>query len=169
MKWFYRLFTLGILAVAIGLPFFIDNKQGEPMLSLPKASDLIPSALSGKGGSAPNSAITLKRERTVYKWKDAQGSWHYGDTPPPDAQDIATITVDVNTNLIQSVPVEKDGAPEATQAPSLNAQKKALPDANEDLLSLDRAMNILNETKDVAGMMEARNQQLNQIVGDSKQ
>lgn len=153
MKWVYRLFTLGILVVAIGIPFFIDNKQGEPMLSLPKASDILP----GKALlNEPSSALT--GNRTVYKWQDAQGGWHYGDTPPTDAQNVSAITVNSNTNMIQSSPKTKPEESSSTstyQAPS-----------DEDVLSFERAKNILKETKEVAKMLESRNQELGHIVGD---
>lgn len=162
MKWLYRLFTLAILAVAMGLPFFIDNKDGKPMLSIPEVSDLVP----GTSSSNESSTSMISRERTVFKWQDSQGGWHYGDTPPPGALNVSSLTVDSNTNVIQSIPTEKDKAEEAGLAGD-SQPKNTLPSSDEDLLSLDRAMNILNETKDVAAMMEARNDTLNQIVGES--
>lgn len=156
MKWFYRLFTFAILIVAVSAPFFIDNKQGEPMLSLPSADDILP----GKAFLNDPSPATLRGDRTVYKWQDTQGSWHYGDTPPAEAKNISAITVNTNTNLIKSVPTKEESA-----SPS-GTLSNYEPPAEDDVLSFERAKNILKETKEVAAMMESRNQELSNIVGE---
>ena len=43
MKWIYRFVTVVMLAGVLAVPFFMKNKDGEPMLSVPSADDLVPS------------------------------------------------------------------------------------------------------------------------------
>ncbi len=164
MKWIYRLMTFAILAAAITFPFFMDNHEGEPMLSLPSASDFIPPVLKPEAGSL--SDAYSGGERTVYKWQDEHGTWHYGDLPPENAQQpVATISVNTQTNIIQSVPVEQ---PAEAASASISASSQYTAPTDAELLSLDRAMNILNETKAVRDVMESRNSQLNAIVGENQ-
>jgi hypothetical protein len=151
MKWIYRLFTLLILGVALGLPFLIDNKQGEPMLKLPESKDLVPQNL------VPTAVIT------VYKWKDVDGVWHYGDTPPPTGgSSVQMIEVNPNTNLIAGLPAEPETRTEGEPA----AEAPQMTDPNTDLLNLDRLKNVMSDAKAARALMEQRNEQLKQISGD---
>ncbi len=157
MKWIYRGLTLLLLAVAIGLPFFIDNKQGEPMLSLPSTQDLLPQQ------------ATSANTRTVYKWQDQHGVWHYGDTPPSEhGKGFDRIELRTDTNLIQGLkPAEKKPAEAtATPEPTPTGKAPAMTDSNEDLMSLDRLKNVMNDAKAARDMMEQRNDQLKQLTGE---
>ena len=158
MKWLYRLFTIGMLAGALAVPFFINNQQGKPMLSLPKPSELLPTTTSQVANPINPSSTT------VYKWQDQQGGWHYGDEAPADTQNVATLQVDSNTNVIQGLKVEPEAKPEP--AAPVAVAPPAGTNAASEVLSLDRVMNILNETRDVKASMEARNEQLKQLAGD---
>lgn len=161
MKWIYRIFTLVILGGALAIPFFMKNKQGEPMMSLPEIKDLSPSEMIS---STPG----ISSERTVYKWKDANGVWHYGDQPPEGSQ-FSTLVVNDQTNIIQSTPIPEK-APPPTKVAS-NAETKNTytpPKNNEDTLTLDRALNIVDDAHAVREMMEQRNQQLDSITGNKE-
>lgn len=162
MKWIYRLLTIAVIGGAMLFPFFINNDKGKPMFSFPEAKDFIPSDLtSGKAIPAlPSSS------QTFYKWQDEHGTWHYGDTPPADGPRISTIEIDSNTNIIQSIPTEKP--PESTNASGL-----ASPNTNPDIptsnvLSLERAMNVLNDAKNVQGLMDNHNAQLEALNGNKE-
>jgi len=159
MKWIYRLLTVVMLCGALAVPFFINNQEGEPMLSLPKPSDLLP----GAGSQNTRHIPAISGSQTVYKWQDKDGVWHYGDTPPTDISHVSTLEVNSNTNLIQGMEVETSPAEVVTDAPQSNPVQAP----EQDVLSMDRALNILNEAKAVKGLMEARNEQLNTIVGES--
>ena len=157
MKWIYRLFTFAILGVALGLPFFIDNKDGKPMLSLPGSDDLLPDKAK------------VMPPTTVYKWRDVNDQWHYGDSPPANARDLTPMQINTNTNIVQSVKVPQE-EPEAMLTP-VNGQAKAYqpPASTEDLLTVENAMNLMNDARAVRDQMEARNSQLNRIVGEQNQ
>jgi sporulation protein YlmC with PRC-barrel domain len=73
------------------------------------------------------------------------------------------LQVDTNTNIIQSLKVE----PESKEEISQTSQQKKLPDRlSQGDLSMDNAVNALNDAILVRDMMESRNEQLKAITGD---
>ncbi len=161
MKWIYRIFTLIILAGALAIPFFMKNKQGDPMMSLPEMKDLSPSSLVS---NTPN----MSSDRTIYKWKDANGVWHYGDQPPEGSQ-FTTLVVNDKTNILQSTPVPEKTAPPNKATPNTdNKNAYTPPKNNEDTLTLDRALNIVDDAHAVREIMEQRNQQLDTLTGNKE-
>lgn len=146
MKWIYRFFTLAILVTALAVPFFINNKDDQPMLELPTVSNMLPAS-----------------SRAVYKWQDAQGVLHYGDTPPANnAHSFEKMEVSTNTNIIQGFTPPVDSEPETEPA----ATPPTVTDSNADGLSLARLKNIMTDARSAAQLMEQRNVQLKQIAGD---
>lgn len=156
MKWIYRFLTIASLVAALAIPFFINNKDDKPMLSLPTASDLMP----GK-----TEAMLPGNTRTVFKWKDANGVWHFGDQPPASSTTkVETMSIATDANIIQSI---KPPAPEAPAEPAPSkSQTPAMTDSNEDMLSFERFKNVMNDAKGAAQLMEQRNAHLKEITGD---
>ena len=165
MKWIYRLLTIAMLGGAVLFPFFMKDHKGEPMFSLPEAEDFVPASLSSDDTlpSLPSSA------QTFYKWQDEQGTWHYGDTPPIDGPRFSTIEIDSNTNVIQSVAVEPtlDQKMATSPSPGTKSTTPDLPDSN--ILSLERAMNVLNDAQNVQNLMNNHNAQLEAINSNNNQ
>lgn len=154
MKWLVRLITIALLITALAVPFFIDNKDGEPMLSLPSSDSLKPGGFSSS------------TKTTVYKWQDAQGNWHYGDAAPEQQQGVATLKINSNTNLIQGFkPTEASNPKSSATSPAPAAAK--MTDSNKDILSFERATNVMKDAKLAAKAMEQRNEQLKAIAGES--
>jgi hypothetical protein len=156
MKWIYRFLTIASLVAALAIPFFINNKDNKPMLELPTAGDLMP----GK-----TEAMLPGNNRTVYKWKDANGVWHYGDQPPAgNTANVEKMTIVTDANIIQSI---KPPAPETpAETEPTKAQAPSMTDANEDVLSFERFKNVMNDAKGAAQLMEQRNAHLKEITGD---
>lgn len=153
MKWIYRIVSIVILGVAIGLPFFMDNKQGKPMLSLPSVDDITP--------DIPDANTLTGGERVYYKWQDQYGQWHFGDEPPEGVKPIP-VSVNVNANIIQSTPVEEPEI-EPVYGPEGAMPSKGgyqAPGSKDEVLTLDRALNIVNDAHAVKDMMNARNKAL---------
>lgn len=154
MKWIFRLMALALLGVALGLPFFMDNRQGQPMLSLPSLSDLVPARAM---------------VRTVYKWQDAQGVWHYGDSAPAGGT-YTSLNVNDQTNVVPLLTDEERArlAPPTGAAPGSNLVANALaptPAPEEGGLTLERALNLVNEAKGVRDQMNARTENLQRTLG----
>lgn len=160
MKWIYRIFTLVLLGGALAVPFVMKNKQGEPMMSLPAMTDLSSNLVSKAPG--------VSNDRTVFKWKDEQGVWHYGDQPPSDNAQFSTLVVNDQTNIIQSTPVPKnEPTPEPSAATPKGEKTGYTPPKNdEDVLTLERALNIVDDAHAVRDMMEQRNSQLDALSGN---
>lgn len=130
-------------------------------MSLPEIKDLSPSSLVSNTPS-------ISSDRTVYKWKDTNGVWHYGDQPPEGSQ-FSTLVVNDQTNIIQSTPVpEKTPSPNITIPNTDNKKSYTPPKNNEDTLTLDRALNIVDDAHAVREMMEQRNQQLDALTGNKE-
>ncbi|MFT6267127.1 MAG: hypothetical protein ACJAWS_003294 [Oleiphilaceae bacterium] len=96
--------------------------------------------------------------QTFYKWQDEHGTWHYGDTPPVNGPTFSTINVDSNTNVIQSVPVAPKPESTASQNTPNATNTPKIPLSN--VLTLDRAMNVLNDAQNVQGLVDNHNAQL---------
>ena len=163
MKWIYRIFTLVLLGGALSIPFFMKNKQGDPMMSLPTLNELSPGSIASK---APG----LSSDRTVFKWKDKQGVWHYGDHAPSNSTQFSTLTVNDQTNIVQSTPVPKEEpAPSSTVLTSKDKKADYTPPKNsEDVLTLERALNIVDDAHAARDMMEQRNNQLDALIGQKE-
>ena len=171
MKWIYRLVTICIILGAFALPFFVDNQQGQPMLSLPSFSlPGLQDALEGSKGSsapsalAPNSASSTK----AYKWQDENGQWHYGDAPPAQHQGIEILNIRHDVNVVQafkSPEVETEEGAETDAENRIAKAKDEMTPENEDILSFERAQNIMKDAKLASEAMNARNDQLRAITG----
>lgn len=156
MKWIYRLFTLAIILGALIVPFFIDNQQGEPMLSLPTGKDLIPDLPSSQSTEALGLPVNK-----IYKWQDAEGQWHYGDTAPSQNLKVVEVQINTNTNIIQPLAVPEAQVTE--QPENFSAQ---MSPSDGDFLSFERAKNVMRDAKLAAEAMEARNAQLRALTGE---
>jgi hypothetical protein len=164
MKWYYRFFVVAILAAALIGPFFIKSPDGKPVMEMPTAQDFIPEQLFS-GGSNSNTGSPLSSDGpSYYKWQDEQGQWHYGDQPPTDSSKVSTLQVDTNTNIIQGLKIE----PEVTEGiPQEVNQQQKLPDRlTSGELSMENAVNSINDALLVRDMMESRNEQLKAITGE---
>ena len=159
MKLITRFFTFSLLAAAIILPFFLKTENGRPTLVMPTSDDFIPDSLTGKQSAETAPASS---SQTFFKWKDAEGNWHYGDRPPAGSDNVSTLQVDTNTNIIQSLKIESE-----EEATSLNANQPQMSESLSDgKLTIDDAMNVMNDAKAVRDMMESLNEALKAITGE---
>ncbi len=110
MKLFIKL-LLFTLVLAVGAPFLLKDEDGRPLLDAsqlrmpelgtPPVPDLsrledtvdgVRKTLSRLGDETREKAGTV-----VYKWRDAQGNWHFsGDAPQGVASERVTLDPDAN-------------------------------------------------------------------------
>jgi hypothetical protein len=167
MKWISRFFTFSLLGAAIIIPFFIQNENGSPSIGMPTVDDFIPDKFlpdSITGKESTHKTASKSANQTFYKWQDELGTWHYGDTPPPGSSNVASLQVNTNANIIQSLKIE-DEEEEVTQM--VSQQPKMSESMSDGKLTVDDAMNIMSDAKNVRDMMESRNEQLKMITGES--
>lgn len=154
MKWFFRLLTLGSMTAILALPFYMDNLGGI-------------SGMFGGGSASPTPVLSVgqplekKVVREVYKWRDNNGVLQYSDVPPVQGTQSDIIAVSNQTNIIQSVPSEPESSAQEAKNQLSDKSAKTLDEAEQqDLLSFERAKNIIDEAKAVRELMEKRNQGL---------
>lgn len=87
------------LAVAVALSIaFVPMREGESsgelmpeqlerMVPETLPEDAVPGDSAGPGGQR-------QRKTLYYRWRDEDGSWQYGDHPPPGVDDYEQIEVD---------------------------------------------------------------------------
>ncbi|KZY28405.1 MULTISPECIES: DUF4124 domain-containing protein [unclassified Oleiphilus] len=168
MKMISRFITISILAAAIILPFFFKMDNGKPTLAMPTSADLIPDkilpdSLTGNESSSSTTSSSSSNKVSFYKWQDATGMWHYGDRPPAGAQNVSTMNVNTNVNIIQSVKIESDEESTSAYAP----QPKMSETLADGQLTADDAFNAMSDAKAVRDMMESRNETLKAITGEN--
>lgn len=137
--------TLLLLLVAAGLiPFFYPWEK--PLLSWRKLQQSVPSlhmevslpSLSGGGAQKPVE---------VYRWRNADGSWAFGDNPP---QGVAyeTLSLDPDSNLLPALPLEREGAQHTVPTPQQQADKEDSPAtvySPEEIADLSAAARLARE------------------------
>ncbi|MBU0501504.1 MAG: DUF4124 domain-containing protein [Gammaproteobacteria bacterium] len=109
---------LTLLILAVILPFTPFMPGGKPLMQIgdlkwprlvvPAAQDITDSLKSRP--SAPSS-----KNKTFFKWRDAQGNIHFSDKPPKEkTAHLETIEVNPDANLIQGVRVPPPPQPQQT-------------------------------------------------------
>ncbi|KZZ75133.1 hypothetical protein A3766_09355 [Oleiphilus sp. HI0132] len=169
MKMISRFITISILAAAIILPFFFKMDNGKPTLAMPTSADLIPDkilpdSLTGNESSSSTASSSSSNKVSFYKWQDATGMWHYGDRPPAGAQNVSTMNVNTNVNIIQSLKLDSE---EGETSSGKTSQPKMSDTLADGQLTVDDAFNAMSDAKAVRDMMESRNETLKAITGEN--
>jgi hypothetical protein len=92
---------LVLVVIAFAGPMLMKKPDGTPFLESPWDFFSVDSKEPSSIGSNINSS------QSFYKWQDENGTWHYSDQPQ-EGQNIETVTVNTNANLIQGLRVEKE-------------------------------------------------------------
>lgn len=150
MKLFVKLMIL-VLILAMAGPFFLRGPDGRPLMQVSDITQKFKSWMSSTK-AAPSGG-----EVRVHKWQDENGQWHYSDEAPQT--DSETISIDPNTNVIQSTPVRRPVAEESTAS-----TRKPEPEKDDDGPSL---FHPINETNKVKEELEERNEQIRQRLDDT--
>lgn len=153
---------LALLVIAAIAPFTLPLKNGEPLLkwselNLPKLPGLpaMPDFSSGDTQEAPSRPVT------TYKWQDAEGNWHLGDTPPPNTP-YKTITVDPNTNLIQATTPAPAAQP---TTPEPDNKRPALPDYSPAMAyDPEKVSEVMDKARNVENLIQQRQEQQNKLL-----
>jgi hypothetical protein len=92
---------LVLIALAFAGPMLMKKPDGTPFMESPL--DYFSSETTGTNSRQSN----INSSHSFYKWQDENGTWHYSDQPQ-EGQNIETVTVNTNTNLIQGLRIEKE-------------------------------------------------------------
>ncbi|HEC20096.1 MAG TPA: DUF4124 domain-containing protein [Gammaproteobacteria bacterium] len=109
----------------------------------------------------PTTAGNKENETVVYKWKDTSGEWHFSNQPPPEGTASSVKIYRSDTNVTQ--------APASTSPPSIPAtQTPPIPQTPAPLLPItdpQRVKQLVEDAKNVQGLMDKRQQTLEQHSG----
>jgi|GEM_PF-3855477 len=125
-----RIRVLLLAAVAGLLLFLAPVKDGRPLLSVAelkaRAAGLREAATgrAGEEGARESEAV-----RTIYKWRDDRGTWHYSNVRPVDRPEAQEVKVPVSY-------VEGDGG----TAPAPAGEEPGAPRSAAELLEQSRQL-----------------------------
>jgi len=96
----FIIFIIGLLGLAMATPYIMQQTGVVPSVGSSSTGDILPSF-------SPDILSTNDTRQTFYKWQDAKGTWHFGDTPPKGTT-AREVSVDTAANVLRPV-----AAPEA--------------------------------------------------------
>lgn len=150
-----------VLIIAAIAPFALPLKNGEPLL---KWSDISMPKLPSipKLPTLPNLNSDEKEKSapiTTYKWKDANGNWHLGDTPPVDFE-YETVITDPNTNLIQG------STATFSETPSAPVKERPMPSTYSPTMAYDseKVGKIIDSARNIDKLLQQRKEQQDQLL-----
>lgn len=140
-----------LVAIAFIGPMLMKKPDGTPFMEVPWKS---------LNESSGNSSINTSQ--SFYKWQDEDGIWHYSDQPAA-GQNIETVTVNTNTNLIQGLRIEKkeDKEPEKKQKQA-NADIPKIP--LPMTVPLDKVSKMLEDASNIQQIMDERKKNIDQAT-----
>ena len=107
MKTFIKLLLLVVFVLGVALPMFITGPDGRTLM---KPSDWVPDAgglISDvrrwwSGDEAATLRPSLMPSKTMYKWQDQQGQWHFSEEIPPGITTVSLEALPEVKNVIES-------------------------------------------------------------------
>lgn len=131
MKLFVKLMVLVLIAALAG-PFFIRGPDGEPLARWGDVQEWFADA--GRDVRSGFSAVTEKAARLagdenagktpVYRWRDAQGAWHFSDEAPAGVTS-ELIHIDGDANLVDAPTVRRPASSPTPPSPLTVSPAKA--------------------------------------------
>lgn len=115
-------------------------------------------AMQQAGSSIEEMAEPLTEDKKLYKWKDAQGKWHFSDIAPNQGeqyQDVAMPKVK-NTMPEQLIVETEDEKPDAS-GPSINKVGKTPVEL------LKNAHKTMEDAKNVEKLLQQRDEQVRNL------
>ena len=148
MKRFGVLLLLVTVLAATG-PFFIKDRNGQPLMSIRDISIPAP--------RLPAFSDVTQRDRTgeaaapaLYKWRDENGQWHYGRHAPAGIRAI-TVETPISVTAIPASP----GTPPSTEP---QGRTSALP-------GLDQAGRLMSDSRRLNRQAAKREQARRELLG----
>lgn len=147
-----------LLVLSAVFPFVFPWKDGKPLLSwkqlkLPALPDI----------SLPDIPLpvresnTTKQKISVYKWRDEQGSWQFGNEPP---QGVAyeLLELDPDTNVLPAIKAEPPAVPTA----DIKTKNSAQPDDDKEVFGYtpEKIEAMMEKTRQVRDSLDAHHRAL---------
>jgi hypothetical protein len=145
-----------LVTIAFVGPMLTKKPDGTPFIKSPLDwFSINPTGLHNNESSSSTS-------QSFYKWQDDDGTWHYSDKPPAK-KNIETVTVNINTNLIQSLGVVKKNEQPIIEK-NLQPKVKNSPIALSMTVPIEKISNILKDANNIQKLMDDRNKKIEQAT-----
>ena len=104
---------LVILAIVLIAPFFIEGRDGKPLITLGELQDpgALPKVVDKVGDLVGGGSRQVGTKDKIYSWRDEQGRLHYSNIEPAQKTGVKTVEVDPGINVVGSDDPEKSNAP----------------------------------------------------------
>ncbi len=164
-----------VVIVSLALLYYLPLMNGKPPFhgvsqilsktsnSLRDSSQTVSHKITNAISELPDSTPpTASKPVTIYRWQDAQGQWHFSNTPPASDQPYQAQLIDPATNVVQSVPL-------AQAKPVDKSEQQAQPgEPGSNPYSAQSIQNLMDKSKAIKEQMNARNAKLDQIINQSR-
>ncbi len=124
----------GAVIAAVVAPFFLKI-DGVPLMTTDELID-------------DHTPAALKTPTRVYRWQDADGSWHFGSEPPPDAHGARVESIEIEERITtlergwQGRSAKPSTAPKAPEIPGIagyvSGGKAVMDDAVREVEKLNQ-------------------------------
>lgn len=145
-------FLVVLVIIAFLGPMLMKKPDGTPFMEAPWDS-----------ASDSSFSQSVNTSQSFYKWQDENGTWHYSDQPQ-SGQNIETVTVNTNANLIQGLRAEKK-----EEEKEEKVEKKEEPKTPGIPLPmtvpLDKVSKMLDDANNMQQLMDNRSKQIDQATG----
>jgi hypothetical protein len=145
-----------LVTIAFVGPMLIKKPDGTPFIKSPL--DWFSTSLAG----LHNNESSSSNSQSFYKWQDDDGTWHYSDKSPAK-KNIETVTVNINTNLIQGLRVVKKNEQPIIEK-NLQPKVENSPIALSISAPIEKISKILEDANNIQQLMDNRNKQIEQAT-----
>lgn len=144
-------FLVVLVAIAFAGPMLMKKPDGSPLMEAPWNSS-----------SSSSDSPSVNTSQSFYKWQDEDGTWHYSDQPQT-GQNIETVTVNTNANLIQGLRTEKKK--EEKEEKVVEKEKAETPSVPLPMtVPLEKVSKMLEDANNMQKLMDDRSQQIDQAT-----
>lgn len=106
----------------------------------------------------------------IYKWQDAQGTWHYSDTQTAAASQTMYINPNANVLHLEPVPTPTAEAKIETTTESAPNYKDTFNSlAFPSTIPLDQVPQLIEQAQQVQGLLDNRQQHYDQLLNEQGQ
>ena len=144
-----------LVVMAFAGPMFIKKPDGTSFIESPL------DYFTSSPKESTTSPIGVTSMQSFYKWQDENGTWHYSDQPQA-GQNIETVTVDTNVNLIQGLKIEKKKEDHVRQVPKQAAELPSIP--LPMTVPLEKVSKMLDDANNIQQLMDDRTDQIDQAT-----
>lgn len=146
---------LVLVALAFAGPMILKKPDGTPFMESPL--DYFSS--DSKGSNNPQTSINSSQ--SFYKWRGEDGTWHYSDQPQ-EGQNIETVTVNTNANLIQGLRIEKEEEKEPEKKAEAKQATSSIP--LPMTVPFEKVSEMLDDATNVQQLMDDRNKNIQEAT-----